>query len=277
MKKRSATKLPEPEPDALALYTLLDQTGLESTFEKFLAVTEGPSNGRCLIPVCIRLRTLFEKMPFWKDVDPFQGWDRLVDVVLDNRRELERASDHFCPKPPTGKTVKGPRSRNPMYGWIELHPFYAMLCVEQEIEDRRLDYGALQLQILHARWREAKREADKKALDPYQVLIDARDPSLRKVRDSESPAKKMRDLSNRQFGDLVKCLEPCQKPHAFASTSRRWCPGWVWGTRAVSESSIAVAFTTPGRGSAEHMLPENVALPVRNSKSSSITAAGSGE
>ncbi len=213
MKKRSQTKL--PEPDALALYTLLNQTGLESTFEKFLAVTEGPSNGRCLIPVCIRLHELFEKMPFWKDVDPFQGWDRLVDVVLDNRRELERASDHFCPKPPTGKTVKGPRSRNPMYGWIEQHPLYAMLCADQRMDARRLDYGSLRLQILHARWREARREADEKGLDPYQVLTDARDPSLRQVKESDSPAKKLRNLSDGAFEDLVKFLEPSQRPPFF--------------------------------------------------------------
>lgn len=202
---------------ASALRVLITEAGLEDVYERFLLITEGPEDGNCIVPVAVNLHTTFSNQPFWAEdrIEPFEGWDELVRLIVENQAELVAISAHLSPPPRNIKWRGEMTPANPMHGDIHRHPIFAMLCTSQELEEYRPLLGALHLQVLHARWIEARKGAEERGLEPIEAFRLSRAKVDRWVRLSDSIARSVRELSLRHFGPLLESLNPCQTPDEF--------------------------------------------------------------
>jgi hypothetical protein len=159
--------------DTSALTNLLGTRGLQSTYDRFLALCEGPQDGLALLYVAEHLNRLFAESSaaFWPEVEPFQQWDALAQLIVDNGDDLlQKIGIHLRPAPKNNMVNGGPVPASPIYGRIGNHPLFAMLCADHEIPRRRVEYGSLQMQILHARWLEAEKVADQSDITPLEIL-----------------------------------------------------------------------------------------------------------
>jgi hypothetical protein len=65
--------------------------GLERNLEKFILASRPPWDQRCLFLVSRNLVSLFEDLPpFWQEIDPFQGWVEVFNLLLSNWYEIRR-------------------------------------------------------------------------------------------------------------------------------------------------------------------------------------------
>lgn len=144
--------LPPPPPIYCPLQ-LAKRHGLEDSFQRFIRVSRPPENLQCLLLVCRNLLDVFRALPpFWQNVDPFQEWTLLFDVLLANHYEIFRLNEQAGVEFVTPARRK--RKKQPLRGKMEDYPLFAMLCTTHESESlRATKYGALQLHLLHAHWR----------------------------------------------------------------------------------------------------------------------------
>src|ERR1700676_2070682 len=155
----------------------------------------------------------FASLPFWCSVEPFEGWNRLVELTDDIFPSLtESTQSYLAPPSPTVKTSRSPRS--PMYGDIGKFPISAMLCTEHQLDECKTLLGSAHLQTLHARWREAKHLAEEhnaktpgKKKDPLDLVKCPHGSSDRVIRLPHALARAMRDLSGARFRLLLECLQ----------------------------------------------------------------------
>jgi hypothetical protein len=181
-----------------------------------LLLAGGPRDARCLLYVTKALDRAFTRGKFWTELEPFDGWNEFVDLVNKNAPVLENKYDHVKPPPIKRVDKVGNIKRlNPMYGLIDKHPLWAMLCATHEDEDPELraDYAHLQMHILYARWREACHKGKGKAQAIRSILTAT--GSARQMRVAIPLGKAARALSTRKFSDLLKALEPSNPPELF--------------------------------------------------------------
>ncbi len=124
---------------------------MASQFESFLEVCRPPENLRCLFLVISRLLDAFQAVPSLRDIEPFKNWILLFDLFQANIDEVTRfcgrqVQDGLAQRSQSMRTKKG----HPLYGQIEEVPLFAMLCSAHK--SLLKEFGALQLQILHAHW-----------------------------------------------------------------------------------------------------------------------------
>lgn len=146
-------------PDLSALTS--NPAHLSAACGDLLLLTGGPADGSCLIYVTETLGRAFTGSARWPRHKPFAGWKDLAELVNANASTLEQKYPHLKPPPKIKHYADGKTELlNPMYGYIDKHPLWAMLCATHENPDLRTDYALLQMQILYARWREAWHKAD---------------------------------------------------------------------------------------------------------------------
>jgi hypothetical protein len=110
-----------------------------------------------------------------------------------------------------------------MYGYIDNHPLWAMLCATQENEidpDLRIKYACLQIQILLARRREARHKAKKQGRTITEILKPA--SSDRQMRVAIELGKAVRSVSTNKFAALLEALQPSKSPPLFRNHLRNW-------------------------------------------------------
>jgi hypothetical protein len=111
--------------------------------------------------------------------------------------------------------------KRPFYG--EKHPLWAMFCATHEQDkdpDLRPIYACLQMQILCARWREARYKARKRRREVRDILNPA--GSAREMRVTIGLGKAVRSLSTTSFVALLNALEPSQNPRQFRKHLSQW-------------------------------------------------------
>lgn len=173
-----------------------------------------------LLYVAEHLNRLFAESSaaFWPEVEPFQQWDALAQLIVDNRDDLlQKIGVHLRPAPKNIMVNGEPVPANPMHGRIGDHPLFAMLCADHKIKipRRRVEYGSLQMQILHARWLEAEKVADQSGITPLEILQKEDPHGSRCLRRTVDIALAIRRMSNQNFGDLVEDLHPICRPDVF--------------------------------------------------------------
>jgi hypothetical protein len=209
-------KIPAKQPPIYnppALDDWIKQSDLEEILDEFLIVTEGPEDGRCLVTVCERIQLTIAELGFWSEIEPFKRWVLLVNRVRKDSAQLQRdVGAHLYPEPhknQSGEVI------NLLRGKIKDYPIFSMLSDEHEEPKLRVQYGSLQLHVIHARWLEAKKVASAEKLTPLEVLKVGRDSDNRKVKLSDKIAKTVRDLSLGSFAKLLEHLKPELEPVKF--------------------------------------------------------------
>jgi hypothetical protein len=149
------TALLLPPPVLYYPRQLAEDNGLGNEFTNFLEVCKPPEDLRCLFLVIFRLRGAFISLPAFKDIEPFKGWPQLFDLIEAYRYEVVRLSGRqvragFAQRFLSMQTKKG----HPLYGEMEKVPLFVMLCSAHKTLPT--EFRGLQLQILHAHWRQIK-------------------------------------------------------------------------------------------------------------------------
>ena len=202
-----------------ALVAQIHSPDLAQALDGLLLITGGPEDLRCLLYVTKALEQAFAGRVRWTRHKPFSAWRRLAEVVNANASTLEQRNPHLKPRPPFRKNEDGIRVQvNPMYGCIDEHPLWAMLCATHENEDLRADYALLQMHILYARWREAIHKADEQVRTIDDILSST--GKDRQMRVTVDLGKAVRSLSI--FTDLLRALDPSQSPRRFREHLEKW-------------------------------------------------------
>ncbi len=216
-------------PHVTALTTQIHSPDLAQAFDSLLLLTGGPADLRCLLYIMKTLEHAFAGGARWPRHKPFSGWKRLSELVNANASTLEQKYPHLKPPPKVKHYADGKTELlNPMYGYIDQHPLWAMLCATheapdprtQEEPDLRTPYASLQMQILYARWREAQHKADSKELPISEILSTT--GGDRQMRVAVALAKAVRDLSTNKFSSLLANLEPSKAPDLFREHLENW-------------------------------------------------------
>lgn len=206
-------------PHVTALTTRIHAPDLAQAIDSLLLLSGGPADLRCLLYVAKTLGHAFAGGARWTQHKPFSGWRPLAELLNANASALEGRFPSLKPPPPSrtdeqGKTV----ILNPMYGYIDKHPLWAMLCATHEDPNLRTDYALLQMHILYARWREANHKADEQKRTITDILNAAgRDRQMRVIVDL---GKAVRSLST--LTDLLRALDPSQRPRRFREHLEKW-------------------------------------------------------
>jgi integrase len=141
-----------------------------------------------------------------------------------NASTLEQKYPHLMPPPKVKHYADGKTELlNPMYGYIDKHPLWAMLCAthEEEVDpDLKTKYACLQMQILLARRREARHKAKKKNRTITEILSTT--SGDRQMRVAIELGKAVRSVSTNDFVALLKALEPSKNPPLFRNHLRTW-------------------------------------------------------
>ena len=155
-------------------------------------------------------------MPFWSRSVIFRDWPLLAITLLKNAGMLLReVGQHLWP-PERKKTDENglEYKMHPMYGRIQDHPLYAMLCNSHESEGLCTAYTGLHLQMLHARWITACEAARMSGKNPIELLTEGSIPGLQREY-AYACALTARHLSNAAYEDLIRFLRPDCRPHRF--------------------------------------------------------------
>jgi hypothetical protein len=208
---------PTEERDYRDLLPILQSKRLDSVFLEFKDLTNAPDDLRCLLLVAFNLRRTFKALPHWRRIPPFEGWPRLASFCVLKARKIRGVFGDFVV--PTNRKHKRAGTHpvtHPMRREIEVRPLYAMLCNTHTDEKLAVRYGALQLQILRARWAETQNALrDQAAQTPLTVSHALSKTSSRITRLPGPYALAVRDLSGPAFTELLKYLSPEQLPEAF--------------------------------------------------------------
>lgn len=205
----------------LALRKLIASHGLAEAYDNLVLLAAGPADGRCLLYVTDSLERAFAANTRWTRFQPFSGWRRLVELVNANASALERQHPHLKPPPPFKKREDGTRELlNPMYGYIDKHPLWAMLCATHEDPNFKISYSSLQMQILYARLREASHKARSKDRSIIDILSTTGDD--RQMRVAVGLGKAIRSLSTNRFSTLLEALAPSQISPHFRERVKNW-------------------------------------------------------
>jgi hypothetical protein len=134
---------------------LAEDEDLGCELTKFLEICKPPEDLRCLYLVISRLHDAFRVLPSFEDIEPFKGWPRLFNSLENHRYEVVRLCGRqvlagLAQRHLSMRTKKG----HPLYRQIEEAPLFAMLCSAHKLLPK--EFGALQLQILHAHWRKVE-------------------------------------------------------------------------------------------------------------------------
>ena len=132
---------------------IAEANALEKQFTSFLEVCRPPDDLCSLFLVIFRLRRAFGALPAFKDIEPFKGWPQLFDVLDAHRFEVVRLCGRqvlagLAQRHLSMQTKKG----HPLFGAMEKVPLFAMLCSSHPTLPT--EFCGLQLQILHAHWRQ---------------------------------------------------------------------------------------------------------------------------
>jgi hypothetical protein len=208
-------------PDVTALTTKIHSPDLAQACDSLLLLTGGPADLRCLLYVTETLRKAFAWNTFSTGVEPFSGWKHLAEVVNANASTLAQRYPRLKPPPKIKKYKNGKTELlNPMYGYIDKHPLWAMLCATHQDPNLRTKYACLQMQVLHARWREACHKAKKQNRTLTEILSIA--TGVRKMRLAIGLGKAVRSLSTDDFIALLNALEPSKGPPLFREHLMNW-------------------------------------------------------
>lgn len=197
------------------LLKLLEPKKLDSVYIEFMELTNAPPDLKCLLIVAANLHHAFKKLRAWRQIGPFKGWPRLMLFLCIHAREIEQQFGEIVKPPVPAAGVLGtPWLKENFEGEIELRPFYVMLCCKRT--DFEIRYGALQLQMLYARWAESRAVRAVNA-SPIQLPSGPSNPSsgTRLERLPQPYARAVRDLSGPHFTGLLAYLRPEQHPDAF--------------------------------------------------------------
>ena len=211
-------------PHVSALTTEILAPYLAQAVDELLLLTGGPADLRCLLYVAKALGHAFAGGVRWTRNELFSPWRRLAELVNTNASLLEQKYPHLKP-PPRVKHYQDGNTEllNPMFGYIDKHPLWAMLCATHENKtdpNLRIKYACLQIQILLARRREARHKAKEQRRTIAEILNPA--GGDRRMRVAIELGKAVRAVSTDKFVALLEALQPLKSPPLFRSHLRDW-------------------------------------------------------
>ncbi len=202
-----------------ALTGQIGSPDLARALDDLLLLTGGPEDLRCLLYVTEALQRGFDGRVCWTRVKPFSAYQFLAEQVNAKASMLVGKYPHLKPPPKVQHRADGTTTwLNPMYGYIEKHPLWAMLCAASEDEDLRTNYALLQMHILYARLREAFHKAGERE-QTLAVILSATEND-REMRIPIELGKAVRRLST--FAGLLKALDSCLSPPLFRKHLESW-------------------------------------------------------
>lgn len=208
----------QPRLDYNDLLKLLKSKRLDSVYRDFMELANAPEDLKCLLIVADNLRRVFKKLRAWRQVPPFAGWPRLMSFLHVHARKIEQQFGQVVNPPPTANNQSATGWLKDIFrGEFEDFPIYIMLCCSHR--GREVRYGALQLQMLYARWAELN-AAKNDNVTPIP-LRPRRGKSVTGTRITRHPKDYMRavrDLSGPDFAPLLDHLEPENLPGIFVQS-----------------------------------------------------------
>jgi hypothetical protein len=205
----------------IALNDWAKNSGFDNILDEFLAVNEGPADGKCLIRVCELMKSTIANSSFWREIEPFKSWVPFLDQVKEDSAQLQRdVGAHLYPPIPTTTAGSGL-----LHGKITDSQIFAMLLNVHVDPKLRVEYGCLQMHVILSRWRDAKRQSRKlrkagSQLTPVEVLKLERDHDDR-IRVTDHISKAVRDLWQNDYSELLEYLEPGLTPVEFLKHLKR--------------------------------------------------------
>src|ERR1019366_8961640 len=205
-----------PAQDYNDLLALLRSKNLDSVYSEFMKLTNAPPDLKCLLIVAANLHDTFKRLRAWRQIGPFKGWPMLMLYLCLHAKRIQQQFGHIVvpPRPQAGNPSAKFWLRRVFRNEFEDRPLYLMLCCTHPGLEVR--YGALQLQILYARWEEVQAAVAAKAT-PIPIPSRPGKPAnaTRIGRHPRDYALAVRDLSNSEFTHLLRYLRPEQLPADF--------------------------------------------------------------
>lgn len=201
------------------LLEILQPVNLDTAYRQFMDLTSAPEDLKCLLTVASNLHRTFEALPVWGQIQPLAGWPKLMSHVFAEAAIIEQQFGAIVnPAVPRDDQSRVRWVAKNFRGELEERPLYAMLCCQHVDPERRASYGALQLQMLYARWAEteAARKAEAKPI-PRTTRRGKLTHSTRIARMPERYARAVRDLSGPHFSRLLDYLRPEEPPESFVA------------------------------------------------------------
>jgi hypothetical protein len=200
------------------LLALLQPKGLDSAFREFMELTNAPTDLKCLLIVASNLDLAFRALRSWRKIGTFKGWPLLMRCLCLHADQVQKRFGPIVkPPPPAGNQSHHDWLMKQFSGEFEERPLYIMLCCTHT--GLEVHYGALQLQILYARWAEIQAARAKSAL-PNSTLSQAGTAAsaTRIARHPDNYALAVRDLSGPHFRSLLSYLNSEALPAEFVKT-----------------------------------------------------------
>ncbi len=210
-----------PSRDYKDLLAILEPKNLDTVFLKFKELTNCPDDLKCLLLVAANLRRTFKALPAWRKIPPFKGWAKLTSFLVLNADKIQKVFGEVVNPHGGAEPVDDhSKEKHPMWREIGVRPLYAMLCNAHPDTNPKVDlpvrYGALQLQVLHARWTDIQKGVAMQAAYNSQLATQHNaNTSLRTARLPGDYARAVRDLSGPTFDGLIEYLLPEQLPEDF--------------------------------------------------------------
>jgi hypothetical protein len=206
---------PCPAQDYNDLLALLKSKNLDTVYLEFMELTNAPPDLKCLLIVAENLHQTFKKLRIWRQIGPFKGWPLLMRYLCLHAQRIQKQFGPVVNPPP-------PSRNQSAHSWLkktfrnefEDRPLYLMLCCTHL--GLEVHYGALQLQILYARWAEIQAaRLNHASSNPIisQVGTAVTAPSI--ARHPHNYALAVRDLSGPDFRPLLTYLNSEQLPADF--------------------------------------------------------------
>lgn len=206
-----------PAQNVDKLLAQLEHKKLDSVYCEFMKLTNAPPDLKCLLKVAANLHGTFKELRTWRQVGPFKGWPLLMRYLCLHSVEIQKQFGNIVMPPPPGANQSNHDWLKRIFsGEFEDRPLYIMLCCTHL--GLEVHYGALQLQILYARWAEIQAAHAKNASATSTLPQAGTATTTRIARHPDNYALAVRDLSGPDFRSLLSYLNSEALPEDFVKT-----------------------------------------------------------